>query len=134
MSIEDNKSLVRRAYESVSEGNVDGFMDSLSDDVRWTFFGEHRFAKTFVGKDDILENLFGPLAGELVDGLRLNIGNVIAEGNYVVLEAMGESTVKAGGTYNNTYCYVVEVRDGKIAEMREYLDTELVSKVFGKRE
>lgn len=132
MSLEENRSLVRKAYESISEGDLDGFMDRLSDDVRWTFFGDHRFAKTFVGKDDILANLFDPLAGELVDGIRLNISNVVAEGNYVVIEATGESKTKTGGTYNNIYCYVIEVRDGKIIEMREYLDTELVSNVFGK--
>ncbi|MEM7468184.1 MAG: nuclear transport factor 2 family protein [Pseudomonadota bacterium] len=131
MSLEDNKALVRTAYESVSAGNLDGFMDRLTDDVKWTFFGNHRFATTFVGKEDILTNLFEPLAGQLVDGLRLNLNKIIAEGDTVVVEATGESEVKSGGTYNNIYCYVVTVRDGKIAEMREYLDTSLVSRVFG---
>ena len=133
MSISENKSLVCKAYEAISEGNVDGFLDRLSDDVRWTFFGEHKFAKTFVGKQDIIDNMLGPLAGELEDGLRININNVVAEGSYVVVEATGESKLTKGGTYNNIYCYVVKVDNGEIVEMREYLDTELVSNVFGKR-
>ena len=134
MGIEENKQLVRDAYDSVSNGNLDGFMDRLADDVRWTFFGRHRFARTFEGKQDIVENLFEPLAGELVDGLRLSLNNFVAEGDTVVVEAVGDSQTKQGGTYNNIYCYVVTVRDGKITEMREYLDTELVSDVFGHRD
>lgn len=131
MSVENNKSLVRAAYDSISAGEVDGFMDRLSDDVKWTFFGKHRFAGTLVGKEDILENLLGPLSSQLVDGLKININTVVAEGDKVVIEATGESEVIGGGTYNNIYCYVVTVRDNKITEMREYLDTELVSDVFG---
>jgi len=131
MSIEENKNIVRRAYDAISAGNPQGFLDSLSDDVRWTFFGDHRFAKTFVGKQDIATNLLEPLGGALVDGLRLTLDNFIAEGDQVVVEALGDSQVTGGGTYNNIYCYVVTVRDGKIIDMREYLDTALVSRVFG---
>ncbi len=134
MSVENNKALVRAAYEAVSAGELDGFMDRLADDVKWTFFGKHRFAGTMVGKEEILNTLFTPLSGQLVDGLTLNLNTVIAEGDKVVIEATGQSDVVGGGTYNNTYCYVVTVRDNKITEMREYLDTELVSDVFGHKE
>jgi ketosteroid isomerase-like protein len=34
--------------------------------------------------------------------------------------------------YNNKYCLVIAVTDGKIAQVREYLDSELVTAVFGK--
>ena len=134
MSVENNKALVRAAYEAVSAGDLEGFMDRLADDAKWTFFGKHRFAGTMVGKEEILNTLFTPLSGQLVDGLRLSLNTVIAEGDKVVVEATGQSDVVGGGTYNNIYCYVVTVRDNKITEMREYLDTELVSDVFGHKE
>jgi regulator of protease activity HflC (stomatin/prohibitin superfamily) len=35
-------------------------------------------------------------------------------------------------TYNNTYCHVFKFNNGKICQVTEYLDTELVSSVFGK--
>lgn len=134
MSIEANKQLVREAYDSISRGDVDGFMNRLADDVRWTFFGSHRFAGTFNGKAEILEGLFAGLGDQLVDGIKLTLTNVIAEGDQVVVEARGDARTKDGSTYNNIYCYVVTVRAGKIAEMREYLDTELVSNVFGRKQ
>ena len=48
------------------------------------------------------------------------------------MQARGKSNTKAGGTYNNTYCQVFKVANGKIVEMVEYLDTELVTAAFGK--
>ena len=39
---------------------------------------------------------------------------------------------KTGNDYNNTYCIVYKVLDGKIKEITEYLDTELVTAAFGR--
>ena len=33
--------------------------------------------------------------------------------------------------YNNSYCWIIRLRDGQFAEVTEYLDTELVTRVFG---
>ena len=131
MSIEANKRLVREAYQAVSAGDVEGFLGRLADDARWTMYGTHRFARTFSGKADILANLFGPLGETLAGGIVIELSNLVAEGDVVVVEARGKSATKTGGTYNNTYCNVLTLRNGKIAEVREYLDTELVTKVFG---
>ncbi len=131
MSIEANKQLVRDAYASISAGNLGGFMDRLTDDVTWTFFGSHRFAKTFNGKEDITQNLFDVLGAQLEGSLTVNVKNLIAEGNQVVVEALGEARANDGRDYNNIYCLVLRLEDGKIAEIREYLDTELVKSIFG---
>jgi uncharacterized protein len=38
---------------------------------------------------------------------------------------------KKGVPYNNTYCHVFRIVNGKIKEVTEYLDTELVTRAFG---
>ena len=131
MSIESNKEVVRQAYGAITDGNLDGFLDRLADDATYTFFGNHRFARTFNGKTDIVDNLLVPISEVLETNLKLEITNLIGEGDQVVMEALGQSDTKAGGSYNNIYCLVFTVRDGKIAAVREYLDTELVTSVFG---
>jgi ketosteroid isomerase-like protein len=45
--------------------------------------------------------------------------------------ATGRKT-KTGKPYNNTYCNVFKVVGGKIKEITEYLDTELVTAAFGR--
>ena len=131
MSIESNKDVIRQAYGAVSRGDADGFLACACDDITFTLYGKHRFARTFTGKQDLVDNLLVPM-GETLGGLmQIEITNLIGEGDYVVMEALGWSDIKAGGTYNNTYCLVFEMRDGKIKAVREYLDTERVTEVFG---
>ena len=67
MSTDTNKKLVADTWGAVSNGNIEGFMNNLADDVTWTFFGSHRFAGTFKGKEELVGKLFAPL-GEVLDG------------------------------------------------------------------
>ena len=55
----------------------------------------------------------------------------IAEGDYVVVEARGNNTTKTGKPYNNAYCFVIRLHDGKLKEITEYMDTELVTATLG---
>ena len=63
--------------------------------------------------------------------IKVHIDPLMAEGERVVLEARGEAQTKDGRAYDNSYCIVVTVRDGKVSQVREYLDAELVTRVFG---
>jgi ketosteroid isomerase-like protein len=77
--------------------------------------------------------LFEPLFAALDEnGIRLTPDNLIADGEFVVMQSRGKATGKNRLPYNNTYCHVFRVVNGKICEITEYLDTELVTKVFGR--
>jgi uncharacterized protein len=131
MSSPDNKQAVVNAYASMAAGNPAPDLDLLSDDVSITMFGDHRFARTFKGKRDIHDNLFGPIR-EVLDGtIRMNLTNVTAENDTVVVEAKGEARTRDGRSYRNTYCFVLTLANGKITESREYMDTQLVKATFG---
>jgi uncharacterized protein len=131
MSSSDNKQAVVNAYASMAAGNPAPDLDLLSDDVSITMFGDHRFARTFKGKRDIHDNLFGPIR-EVLDGtIRMNLTNVTAENDTVIVEAKGEARTRDGRSYRNTYCFVLTLANGKITESREYMDTQLVKATFG---
>ena len=40
--------------------------------------------------------------------------------------ARGAATSAQGGPYNNTYCIVAHVVDGRFVELTDYVDTELI--------
>jgi ketosteroid isomerase-like protein len=61
LSDNKNKAVVRKAYEAMGESGA-GFMDYLTDDVTWTFFGSHVFAGTLTSKREIRERLLAPMA------------------------------------------------------------------------
>ena len=129
---EENKKVVRDAYSAISKGDAEEFFGKLSDDVEWFFIGSHRFAGTLKGKDQIMNDLFNVLGDQLEGtGISLEIKQLIAEGDKVVAEMQGTARSVSGKDYNNTYNIILTVKDGLIREMREYLDTELVTEVFG---
>ena len=131
MNSSDNKQAVVNAYAAMAAGNPAPYLDLLSDDVCITMFGDHRFARTFKGRTDIYDNLFGPIR-EVLDGtIRMNVTNALAENDTVIVEARGEARTKDGRAYKNTYCFVFRFESGKIIESREYLDTQLVKATFG---
>ena len=47
------------------------------------------------------------------------------------MQGHGTATTKTGKPYNNTYCMAWRIAQGKIQEMTEYLDTELVTAALG---
>ena len=55
----------------------------------------------------------------------------IADGDYVAVEAQGQNTTKGGVAYNNKYCFVFRVANGKLLEVTEYMDTQLVTMALG---
>ena len=132
MNLDSNKKLVSDTWGAVSNGDVQGFMNNLSEDVTWTFFGSHRFAGTIRGKEELVAKLFAPLGEVLDGGIKVQIDSMTAEGERVVIEARGEAKTKTGKRYDNSYCIVITVRNDKISAVREYLDSELVTAVFGK--
>jgi ketosteroid isomerase-like protein len=129
MTPEENKRLVHAAY--TGEGGGPSLIDLLDDDATYTFFGSHRFATTMHGKQAILDQLLLPLSTALENGITLTIHNMVAEGDQVVFEATGSARTRDGRAYDNSYCMVVRLQDGRIRSVREYLDTELVSRIFG---
>jgi ketosteroid isomerase-like protein len=131
MGIAENKQLVLDFYAAGARGDMDACFDLLADDVTWTNIGTTRFSGTYSGKQALVEQLLGPLFGQLKAGISSQIERLTAEGDVVVAQTGGTAETHDGTPYNNTYCQVIRIRDGKIAEVKEYFDTALVDAVFG---
>jgi len=132
MGAAENKETVRGMFAALSQGNAEGFLGKFADDCRFTIIGETKYSGTCKGKQEFIANVLAPLSAKLEGGIAITVDNLIADGDFVAMQGRGKSNTKAGGTYNNTYCQVFRFGGGKIVEMTEYLDTELVTKAFGK--
>ncbi len=130
MGAAENKEVVSKMREAKG---IDAILATMSDDVRWTLIGTTKFSGTMNGKQEIVEKLFKPIFAQLETPGSNVIDNIIAEGDYVVVQQRGTGRrTKSGKDYNNTYCIVYKVGDGKIKEITEYCDTELVTSAFGR--
>src|SRR5271169_5845675 len=126
MSADENKELVRNMFAELAKGNAQAFLGNLADNVRFTIIGTTRYSGTFVGKQEFIDKVLAPLSSQLEGGITLTPETFIAEGEYVAMQARGKAQTKSGKSYNNTYCQVFRISNGKVQEVTEYLDTELV--------
>ena len=128
-----NKHVLRHVYAEISKGNVQPLLDSLADDVEWTIIGSTVLSGTSRGKQEVIDKLLKPIRARLADGpIVFQPERFIAEGEYVVMQAEGRATALSGKPYNNnTYCIVCRIVDGKVKEMVDYIDTELITSALG---
>ena len=127
MSVEKNKQVVHEFFSAMSNDNPEGALALLANDIVWTIIGDTPVSKTFRGLKDVEENLLNEAFRniKLEVGITLEVVETIAENDMVVARVQGTIEGKYG-PYNNTYCHVFTVRDGKIVEDIEYLDTSLI--------
>ncbi len=131
MGIEENKNLVRSFYEAGNRGDMETCFGLIADDIVWTNMGSTRLSGTYRGKQALMEQLLGPLFGSLKAGITTSVERLVAEGDTVVALTSGSAETTDGRSYDNRYCQVIRIRDGKFVEVREYFDTDLVRTVFG---
>lgn len=126
----DVKQSLRQAIDKLNMGDSKPYLDLLSADIRFTVTGTTRWSGVYSGKKDLLKRLLGPVNELFERPYRMTIENMIAEGDQLMVQVRGEITTKRGEPYNNHYCWVCRVRDGQIAELTEYADTELFTKAL----
>jgi ketosteroid isomerase-like protein len=127
-----NKQLLQDIYAQISRGNLQPLLDSMADDIEWTIIGSTALSGTSHGKQEVIDKLLKPLRARLADGpIMFQPERFIAEGEYVVMQARGRATARSGKPYNNTYCIVCRIVDGKLKEMIDYVDTELITTALG---
>jgi ketosteroid isomerase-like protein len=137
MSAEANKKLIQKIFAAAANPDPAArdralFVASLADDVTWVVTGQYSWSRTFTGKQSILRDLHGHVRSLLVDPARTTAERFIADGDIVVVEARGNNLTKTGMRYDNEYCLVFRLADGKIREVREYCDSVLTEKALGR--
>jgi uncharacterized protein len=127
MAASENKRLMQAIFSELEQGNGRPFVEAMADDFSWTIIGTTDWSRTYRGKQAVLDELLRPLFAQFADRYTNTAHRFIAEDDRVVVECRGRVTTKSGSPYNNTYCWVCRVADGKLRELTEYLDTELMA-------
>ena len=131
MSAAASKKLVQQIYADAASRSGTTFTDNLADDASWIVTGQYSWSHEFKGRDAILNGLMGHFRSFFAVRPRTVAFNFIAEDGYVVVEAKGDNVTKAGLRYDNQYCMVWRIENGRIKEIKEYCDSALVERVLG---
>lgn len=131
MSAAANKKLVQQVYADAESRSGTTFADNLADDASWIVTGQYSWSHEFRGREAILNGLMGHFRSFFAVRPRTVAYNFIADGDYVAVEACGDNVTRAGLRYDNQYCMVFRLENGRIKEIKEYCDSALVERVLG---
>lgn len=130
MSLVENKQRIEDAFTAWAGGDGGAFFRLLAPDVRWTVIGHTPISGTYITRQEFMEGAARPLGERLESALEPKLLEVIAEGDAVVVRWEGRALSKRGVPYNQSYCWVMRIAEGRVQEGTAYLDTQLVSEIW----
>jgi hypothetical protein len=131
MSAADNKQLMREIFARIAVGDGRSFVEHLAEDVTMTVTGDYSWSQTFTGKASVLKDLYRYVGSLMAEPGKTIPFRMLADEDWVIVEARGQMLTKPGVAYENQYCLLYRIEAGKIREIREYQDSNLCERVLG---
>jgi hypothetical protein len=127
------EATVRRFFELLNAEDLEGVRALFTPDAAWLpqardmpGAGEYR------GRDVIVDVFLKPIRGLFAPGSPSNrILSMASNASLVLVETHGTGHLQDGRPYDNRYAWAFELRDAKIATIREYLDSYYIVRLFG---
>ena len=130
---EQNVELVKGIYGAFGRGDVPAVLGAFTDDIEWfeaegmPYGGLHR------GPEAVAQNVFGPIT-EDVEGFAVTPEELIGSGATVAAVVRYTGTGKATGkALDVPVVHLWEIRDGKMARFRQFIDTVKYAEVVPAR-
>ena len=125
---EHNKQVVLAFIDAMGRGDAAAAAPCIAEDTFTLAKGFGQFAG--VRTHDTILATIDAFRQLMPGGMEPTILSVTGEDNRVVVEFEGNGTLFNGETYNNQYCMVFMLRDGRIRQVNEYFCTLLADKVL----
>lgn len=128
-TIEENKKTILEFFQRAEDGG--DIMGMIDDDVIWWVPGTWELAGTY--RKSEIGSVFGKVFSLLATMPKFTIHNITAEDDRVAVDATSNATFKDGSPFSNTYHFLFRLRDGKVIEAKEYLDTNYMATLIASR-
>jgi uncharacterized protein len=126
---EDSVDVVRGVYEAFGRGDVAAVLGAMADDVEWHEAEGMPYGGVYRGGQAVAENVFGPIIRD-VPNFAVSPDEIIGSGNTVAVVVRYTGTGQATGKQLDLpVVHVWDVRDGKIARFRQFIDTAMFREV-----
>lgn len=115
------REIVREFFEVLCAGDFEGGFARMTDDATWSIIGKTAISGT-LDKAGIIEKQL-PMLQSFKEGPIMTVDEIIADGDRAVVVAHCTGIGPTGPYNQDSYAFVMKLRDGKIASVTEYLDT-----------
>ena len=101
----------------------------MTAEVEWEVVGSADWGRVYRGKKAVIEQLLAPLASQIEGGsVAITATSILGDADRVIVEGQGRSTTVRGEPYDNRYCFVLTMAEGRIVRLTEYMDSALVER------
>ena len=123
MSVQENVQIVKDAYAAFGRGDIQGLLALLAEDIEWISpGGAVPPADTHRGRAAVAD-FFQKLSGT-VEFSSFETREFVAEGDRVLVVGFDSWRAKATNrTFEGHWVMAFTVRNGKVTNVREYVDT-----------
>lgn len=127
-----NKQLVTEFVEAMRTSDVEKLQTMITDNFSWWINGKPAYLQTAGEHDkDFFIGFFGGGSDLFPDGAEFVVTGMVAEGDKVAAEATMTAKTAMGTLYDNDYHFLFTFENGKVARMKEYMDTYHAKTTFG---
>lgn len=131
MAMTPTRTLIDTYMNAIRAGDVAALKATFAPDATWWLPGDLPVSRTWHGPEAIFEEFLPAVMSRFQpDTIEFTTNSITVEGDTAVLEWTVEATRLDGNPYKNDYLAIFETRDGRIAAVREYMDTTVMQPLF----
>jgi hypothetical protein len=128
MSTQENVQIVKDFFAAMGRDDKQGLLALSAEDIEWIIPGEdwplagtHR---GYAGLQALLKK-----ASEMVETSFPKPPEFIAQGDWVLVVGFATGKIKATNrTFKDDWVFAITVRNGKLTNIREYIDTQALAR------
>jgi len=129
MSAQKNVQIVKDAYAAFGRGDIQGLLALFADDIEWIIPGEWPLAGTYRRRAGVA-GLFQKVS-EMLEISFLETREFVAQGDRVLVVCFsGGRVTGTNRTYEHHEVLAFTVLNGKVTNVREYIDTLALARSF----
>ena len=127
MSTEKNVQTVKDFFAAIGRGDKEGLLALVAEDLEWVIPGENwPLAGTHRGHAGLTSLL--QKVSEAVE-TSTEPREFVAQGDRVLVVGFATGRIKATNrTFEDHWVFAITVRDGKVTNIREYIDTQALAR------
>jgi ketosteroid isomerase-like protein len=127
------EQIVLDFFRILSSGELEAIRKTLHPDAQWRPMVENIPGAGVHGpRDMIVDQFLAPVRGMFAPGdPKTTVNTLVSMGDFVMVESTGRGKLADGRTYDNRYAWALELKDGLVYRIREYMDSHYVATLFG---
>ncbi len=122
---ESNRESIRRAFQAWQDGGG-AIADIFDPDLVWRIEGHSLASREYTSSQEFIDEVLAPFGARFAAGERFcpsHVRSIHADGDTVIVVWDGRGVANDGQPYENSYAWVMRLRDGKVVEGTAFYDS-----------